>query len=294
MAARVSAAALSYLIRCFLVCLAGITWQMYGKLCQAQCVYSRTNLISIGLRSNVPVTDYFQQAHNIPLEISRASGSPWIVTGSCRQRRRRRRNRKQKRGCRAGLLLRLKKHPHKPPLPSVFLTNVRSIVHKMDDLELRIATNNFARDCCVMILSETWLHPAIPDNAVQLAGRIIHRLDRNSIYINNDWCSQSHVTYKYCSPHLEAITVICRPFYLPREITVVTITAVYIPPDANVNIAHSYLHGCISKQQQAHPDGVHIVAGDFNRACLKAVLPKFTQYVKCATRENTRSCLLQY
>ena len=62
--------------------------------------------------------------------------------------------------------------------------------------------------------------------------------------------------------------------------------AVYIPPDANVSIALNYLHGAISKQQQAHPDGVDIVAGDFHRACLKAVLPKFIQYVKCATREG--------
>ena len=106
------------------------------------------------------------------------------------------------------------------------------------------------------------------------------------MYINNNWCSQSQATHSSCSPHIEALTVICRPFYLPREITVVIIMAVYIPPDANVSIALNYLHGAISKQQQAYPDGVHIVAGDFNRACLKAVLPKFIQYVKCATREG--------
>ena len=104
--------------------------------------------------------------------------------------------------------------------------------------------------------------------------------------INNNWCSQSQATHSYCSPHVEALTVICRPLYLPREITVVIIMAVYIPPDANVSIALNYLHGAISKQQQALPDGVHIVAGDFTRACLKAVLPKFIQYVKCATRKS--------
>ena len=33
---------------------------------------------------------------------------------------------------------------------------------------------------------------------------------------------------------------------------------------------------------------MHIIAGDFNKACLKTVLPKFHQHVKCATRgENT-------
>ena len=33
------------------------------------------------------------------------------------------------------------------------------------------------------------------------------------------------------------MSVVCRPFYLPRELTVVIITTVYIPPDANISIA---------------------------------------------------------
>lgn len=70
--------------------------------------------------------------------------------------------------------------PRSPLVPSVFLANIRFVVQKMDDLELRIATDNFVRDCCLLILIETWLHPAIPDNTVQLAGRVIHRNDRNS------------------------------------------------------------------------------------------------------------------
>ena len=82
------------------------------------------------------------------------------------------------------------------------------------------------------------------------------------------------------------MTVVCRPFYLPRELTVVIITAVYIPPDANISITLTYLHDSVNKQQQAHPDGVHIIAGDFNQACLKTVLPNFIQYVRCSTRGN--------
>lgn len=76
------------------------------------------------------------------------------------------------------------------------------------------------------------------------------------------------------------------PFYLPRELTVVILTAVYIPPDANVSSALAHLHQNISKQHKIHPDGVHVIAGDFNQACLKSVLPKFTQYANCATGGN--------
>lgn len=88
----------------------------------------------------------------------------------------------------------------------------------------------------------------------------------------------------HCSPVLEYMTVKCRPFYLPREFTVVLLTAVYIPPSVNANEALGLLHSNISKQLSMYPDAVCIVAGDFNHVDLKAVLPKFHQHVKCATR----------
>lgn len=103
-----------------------------------------------------------------------------------------------------------------------------------------------------MILTETQLHPLIPDAAIQLTGRTTHRHDRNGdsgkikggghcIYVHNDWCTNNKIIYTHCSPHLEVMSVLCRPFYLPRELTVVIMTAVYIPPDANVNIALAHL-----------------------------------------------------
>ena len=59
------------------------------------------------------------------------------------------------------------------------------------------------------------------------------------------------------------------------------VTAVYIPPDANASLA---LHDPNSSQQSMYPEAGHIIAGDFNHANLKAVLPKLHQHVKCATR----------
>ena len=62
----------------------------------------------------------------------------------------------------------------------------------------------------------------------------------------------------------------------------------YIPPDANISIALSLLYDTINKQMKGHQEGVFIVAGDFNKACLKTVLPRFVQYVQCPTRgDNT-------
>lgn len=65
-----------------------------------------------------------------------------------------------------------------------------------------------------------------------------------------------------------------RPYYLPRELTSVFITAVYVPP-------HS-----ISQQLVAQPDSIGIAAGDFNHGNLKSVLPRFHRYVNFQTREK--------
>ncbi|KAK3530795.1 hypothetical protein QTP70_002825 [Hemibagrus guttatus] len=59
---------------------------------------------------------------------------------------------------------------------------------------------------------------------------------------------------------------------------------VYIPPSANVKEALCELYRAISELQNVHPDGLFIIAGDFNHANLKSVLPKFHQYVDFATR----------
>ena len=62
------------------------------------------------------------------------------------------------------------------------------------------------------------------------------------------------------------------------------VTVVYIAPNANANSALSQLYNAISLQQNTHPEAVHLIAGDFNHADLKVVLPKFHQHINCATR----------
>jgi len=56
----------------------------------------------------------------------------------------------------------------------------------------------------------------------------------------------------YCSPNVEFIMVKCRPYYLPRELTSIILTAVYIPPDANAKLAMKELYAAISKHQTKH------------------------------------------
>lgn len=165
----------------------------------------------------------------------------------------------------------------------------------MDELRLQTTASNVVKDSCILLFTETWLQSSIPDSAIELAGYTAQRQDRTvdsgksrggglCVYVNKSWCTNTVTVDSHCSPDLEYVTVKCRPIYLPREFTVVMITAVYIPPDANANLAIGLLHGSISIQQSKYPDAVLIIAGDFNHADLKAALPKFHQHVQCATR----------
>ncbi len=129
------------------------------------------------------------------------------------KRRRRRCERGQKRGKRGGIRARLRANPTSPAIPSLMLSNVRSLENKLDLIQ-------------------------------------------------------------------------CRPFYLPREFTAIVIVAVYIPSCANAKDALHELYSAISEQQTNNPNGFFIIAGDFNHANLKTVLPKFYQHVNFATRGN--------
>lgn len=78
-----------------------------------------------------------------------------------------------------------------------------------------------------------------------------------------------------------------RLFYLPRELSVVVIMAVYLPPDANVSVALLLLHDVITRQMQDYPEGAFLVAGEFNKACLKTLLLRFVLCEQGPPEEKT-------
>ncbi len=105
-------------------------------------------------------------------------------------------------------------------------------------------------------------------------------------YINNLWCDERniHSIKSFCSPDLEFHTLLCRPFWLPRDFTAIIITAVYIPPQANTDQALRELYRNISEQETAHPDAAFVITGDFNKANFKTIAPKYFQHVTINTR----------
>ncbi|KAI4885725.1 hypothetical protein NFI96_026178, partial [Prochilodus magdalenae] len=139
---------------------------------------------------------------------------------------------------------------------------------------------------------ETWLLPEIPNEAIEPAGFSVHRADRTKDlsgqskgggvwFLINAWCDQRnvHFTESFCSPDIEYLTISCRPRWLPREVSGVIVTAVYIPPQADADLTLGKLYEAVNRQETAC-----IVVGDFNKANFRKVAPKFVQHVLCSTR----------
>ncbi len=121
------------------------------------------------------------------------------------------------------------------------------------------------------------------DRAKELTGK--SRGGGVCFYINNLWCDERniHSIKSFCSPDLEFHTLLCRPFWLPREFTAIIITAVYIPPQANTDQALKELYRNISEQETTHPDAAFVITGDFNKANFRTIAPKYFQHITINT-----------
>ncbi len=256
---------------------------LFTHITSALITYDKGTLLDIGNRFTNLVQDTLSPNPSWPLEILR----------NAENKGHRRRNKKH-RGKSAGIHNRLRKRAHSPPLPSILFANVQSMENKMDDLRARISFQWDIRDCNIICLTETWLTPSVPDTAVTPSDNFsVLRMDRTAeagkskgggvcFMINKKWCDPRNISSlsRSCSPHLEHLSIICRPFYLPRKFSAVIVTAAYIPPQADTGLALSKLHDVLSGYINKHPDAAFIIAGDFNKANLRQVMPN----VSCPTR----------
>ncbi|KAK0132299.1 RNA-directed DNA polymerase from mobile element jockey [Merluccius polli] len=178
---------------------------------------------------------------------------------------------RRRRGRWAGALVRLRQCGLRTPLPGIFLSNVRSLPNKLEELQLLLGNNRDFPSSAVLCFTETWLGGLIPDSALHLAGFQLCRADRDTelsgktkgggicFYINSDWCND--VTFASF-----------------------TLVGVYIPPQANVQDAQRMLADQILCVERSNPDYLVIVLGDFNKGNLTHDLPKYRQVIKCPTR----------
>ncbi|XP_049574584.1 uncharacterized protein [Syngnathus scovelli] len=242
--------------------------------------YSRQVLLDIGRSGFCGVLD-FEVSTLKALGLLRPETSPTSPAipppvGS----RRKRCARRQKRGKRGGVRARLKANLARPAVPSILLAQC-SIAGQQNGL--RSPAEVYEPDVHLERLACYRADRAIVRGGKSRGGGIC-------VYIREEWCRDSVVVCKHCSPFVEFVIIKCRPFYLPREFTAILLVAVYIPP-SNIEgdriAALGELYQAVSEQQTAHPDGFTIFAGDFNHANLKSVFPRLHQHVPFPTRGDS-------
>ena len=148
-----------------------------------------------------------------------------------------------------------------------------------------------------MCFSETWFKDTDSTYDTNIDGFLCERMDRTPesgkstgggvcVYINKNWCTNVCVVEQSCSPDIELLTVGLRPHYLPREFNQIFVTAVYISPSADADVASSKIAELVNKLETRAPDAVKLVLGDFNHCELEHTLPHYYQYVNIPTRKD--------
>lgn len=77
-----------------------------------------------------------------------------------------------------------------------------------------------------------------------------------------------------------------RPYYLPRQFSIVVIIIVYIAPEANSAQAYDAINSATSDLLTRSPNVFMAITEDFNHRNLSTLLPTFKQYVDCKTTDN--------
>ncbi len=121
-------------------------------------VYDRDTLLNIGSSVAQRKPDFeFLNAGGL---FTDTASEPFVWVAKSRRCRRR-----QKRGKRAGVLVRLRRRAFRPPLPTILLANVQSLDNKLCELRACISYQRETRDCCVICLTETWMSAMVPDSS---------------------------------------------------------------------------------------------------------------------------------
>ena len=145
--------------------------------------------------------------------------------------------------------IRKRTNHRKLPLPSIILANARSINNKVDELDALVKFHHAYKNASAIAITETWLSDKIADSHISIDGFNLFRADRDTNATNKscgggclwlikkEWCTNTTVHRHFLSSDLELLHIKCRPHYLPREINVLNLLAIYIPPDANTKSA---------------------------------------------------------
>ncbi|CAB4038401.1 Hypothetical predicted protein, partial [Paramuricea clavata] len=182
------------------------------------------------------------------------------------------------------------------PLPTLLVANVRSIINKIDELQLVAQINQVE----VICITESWLNTSVVDSMISLSNFIQFRNDRTyscgggvSIYIKEEiYCRRLE---HFEDSAIESLWLLLRPKRLPRSISALLLAVIYhtTSSGANENFElYNHIQRNVESFLSLHPDGLVFVTGDFNPVStlfdekrLKR-LSGLTQIINVPTRHN--------
>ena len=152
--------------------------------------------------------------------------------------------------------------------PICLLSNIRGgFATKLDELQQLLDYN----DIDIAVIVETWLHENIDSSLLQISGYTLFRLDRRdgrqgggvAVYVKHGChCTLlSHLAHA----QLEVLWLQYRPYSMPREVTHITVGAIYHPPKANNAEMLDYLVSTMDEVTRTHPHCGILLLGDVNQ-----------------------------
>lgn len=176
-------------------------------------------------------------------------------------------------------------------VPKVMLSNVRSLVPKLDEVQEFLIRNdiNFA------FITETWLKESVADSVIDMPGYTTFRRDRSNddhggvcAYIRTEKCNYRRMDELNCCENHEILWLYLRPERLPRGFSCIIAGLVYHPPGADASLIRDHLFNSLTAAEAQYPNCAILVTGDFNRLNVSRLLNHFRlrQIVKVPTRKN--------
>ena len=119
---------------------------------------------------------------------------------------------------------------------SLFLSNVRSLLPKIDELESTLKLNSIS----LALITETWLNENIDDSAVNIENYSVVRRDRKN-KVGRGVCTfiKSHIPFKLLTElhddDFETLWTHVRPHKLFRDFSCLVVCVAYNPPTNDKN-----------------------------------------------------------
>ena len=142
-------------------------------------------------------------------------------------------------------------------VPKVMVTNVRSLVPKLDEVQEFLIRNdiNFA------FITETWLKESIAESIINIPGYTVFRRDRKNddhggvcAYIRTEKCNYRRMDELNCCENHEILWLYLRPDRLPRGFSCIIAGLVYHPPSGNASSICDHLFNSLTMAESKYPN----------------------------------------